>query len=439
MPKLFWKLFSAFWLATVTILAVSIFASFRLADLAFDERLDPREADELVRQQLAAGGVEALKRWIAGGRDFPGGQTVYLVGPELEDLLGRSLPRFVARRARHLWLMADLETGRGRGLRARAAPIVHEAEDLRLIALPGPTPPPRFGVFASPGLRWTVLGLAAVISFIVFWLLSRSLTRPVAQISAAAARLAGGDMSARVGATGRGHDEIEQLARQFDRMADELQAQSEQRRELFRNISHELRAPLARLEIAAELLGRKPEQAETQLARVRQEIETLDQLTGQVVALARVQQPGAAREPVALLPLLERIATDAGYEGAERDVRVRLVPVQDAPCVPADAALLHSAIENVVRNAVQASPDHGIVHIECKSEDGRCRIVVRDDGPGVPETELARIFEPFYRLDQNRPGAGVGLAITARVIRELGGAAVAANRPGGGFEVTLTL
>ncbi len=126
------------------------------------------------------------------------------------------------------------------------------------------------------------------------------------------------------------------------------------------------------------------------------------------------------------------------------DVRVQWDPPEQAVTVRADAELLASAIENVVRNALRYSPPGSAVDIRLQSAPGEVRLVVRDHGPGVPEADLQRIFEPFFRVAESRSresgGDGIGLAITARVFAAHGGATRAQNAPGSeGLQVELSL
>lgn len=443
MPRLFWKLFGAFWLTTVVILAASIFVSFQIADRDAAAALDPREADALLREVLDDSGVAGLRAWIADRDNFPPGHTVYVIDEHGRELLGRPVPQFLQRRARRLLEHVGRRAEAGRALRSggprqRFAPVLVTPDGARLLALPGPAPAPRFGVLSAAGMRWALPGIAALVSLLSFWLLSRSLLRPALRVSHAAARLAAGDMSARVGAEHYSADEIGALAAQFDRMAATLQAQAEQRRELFRNVSHELRAPLARLQIAAELLARKPGEAAVQLERIRTDLEALESLTVQVLELARAEQPalqGSAR----LAPLLERLGRDAAFEAQAAGVQLEWPTAAPDVLLAIDERLLASAIENVVRNALQATPAGGRVDVAVALRGGRLVIDVVDDGPGVPQAELDKLFAPFYRLDTNRPGAGIGLAITAGVVAQLQGQVEARNVPPRGLHVSLAL
>ncbi len=441
MRALFWKLFGAFWLTTFAILAISIYLSFRLAgEQSPGAFADPREIDELLQTILQDRGVDGVEDYVRNAANFPPGQTVYLIDEAGNDLLAREIPAPIRSRARRIFSAVSQHHREHRDFERRPRRLrqsLIETDDGRLlIAIPGPAPRSRFGLLVSGSSRWTVLALAAAISLLIFWLLSRSLTRPVARISAAAARLAGGDLASRVGVSAYTADEIGQLAAQFDRMAEELDNQSRTRREMFRNIAHELRAPLTRLQIATELLERKPDAAAEQVDRIRYEIERVENLASQVLSLARAEEPQDVDQVTSLNDVIERVAADADFEATAHDVRLQYEAFENDVRVRGDPAAVASAIENVVRNAVQNTPAGGEVTVTLVVGPP-CTVTVTDSGPGVPDEALEKIFEPFYRVDTNRPGAGIGLAIAKRVLQQLGGRIAAANRPGGGLEVTM--
>lgn len=440
-PRLFWKLFAAFWLTTIVILTVTIFVSFRIAQDESDASfVDPREVDAQLQAVLQSEGIDGVRKYVRDPANFPPGQTVYLVDAYGKDLFDRQTPKRVQVRTRRIWSSIN---ARGRDRRGgdrtprRLRQSLLELSDGRvLLAMPGPAPPPRFGVFSSGSGRWIVLALAAAISLFSFWLLSRSLTRPVARISETSGKLASGDMAARVGRDAYSNDEIGRLAVQFDRMAEDLDAQARMRREMFRNIAHELRAPLTRVQIAIELLERKPEQLAENTERVRYEVARLESLAAQVLSLARAEQILDPDDVTDLIQVAEQIAKDAEFEANSNEVRVRYDGPDESLEVRGSADSIASAIENVVRNAVQQTPAGGEVGLRVEGGSPR-RVTVTDSGPGVPADVLDRIFEPFYRIDTNMPGAGIGLAITRRVLRQVGGEIKATNRPDGGLEISM--
>ncbi len=328
MTRLFWKLFAAFWLTTIVILTVTIFVSFQVAkEESAESFVDPREVDAGLQAILQTAGIEGLRRYVGDADNFPPGQTVYLVNEDGKDLLERRLPQRVQNRARRIWSSIN-ERGRDRRGSERTPrrlrqSLLEPADGEMLLAMPGPVRSSRFGFFSSGSGRWMVLALAAAISLFSFWLLSRSLTRPVARISEASAELAAGDMGARVGPGAYSNDEIGRLAVQFDRMANDLDAQSRMRREMFRNIAHELRAPLTRVQIATELLERKPDRLTENVERIRYEVARLESLASQVLSLARAEQVLDHDDVTALIDVTDQIAKDAEFEATSRKVRLR--------------------------------------------------------------------------------------------------------------------
>jgi two-component system sensor histidine kinase CpxA len=441
MRSLFWKLFAAFWLTTLAILAVSIFVSFKIADEQSPYSFaDPREIDQLLQAILQLEGVEGLEEHISNPDNFPPGQTVYLIDSNGRDLLDRPLPERVHSRARRIWSSIsehrrDRRDSHRNSRRLRQSLLV-TADGRMLLAMPGPAPRERFGFLLGGSGRWAVLGLAAAISLLSFWLLSRSLARPVARISEAAAQLAAGDMTSRVGEGAYTRDEIGQLAAQFDRMAEELDLQSRTRLEMFRNIAHELRAPLTRLQIATELLERKPDTSTQQLERIRYEIGRVEALASQVLVLARAEQLDDSDDSTSLTQVVKQVVADAEFEAGARGVRIDFTDPGADIVIKGSSDVISSAIENVVRNAIQHTPSRGEVTVTT-SEGAPGTVTVSDGGRGVPARDLDKIFEPFYRIDTNRPGAGIGLAITKRVLQQLGGTLTAVNRPGGGLQITM--
>jgi signal transduction histidine kinase len=231
------------------------------------------------------------------------------------------------------------------------------------------------------------------------------------------------------------------LARDFDAMAERIQALVTDKETLLRDVSHEFRSPLARIRVALALAQRSAnEAAQADLQRIEQESERLNDLVGQVMTLSRLKsRTNLRRERLRLDELAADVVADARFEQPKANIEVAADPTE----FDGERAGLKSAIENVVRNALTYSTlDQPI---EVRLERGPRELVLRvlDRGPGVPEEDLERIFEPFYRADisrdQQQDGQGIGLAIAARVMELHGGGVRARNRPGGGLEVVLWL
>jgi two-component system sensor histidine kinase CpxA len=313
-------------------------------------------------------------------------------------------------------------------------------------------PPPGPRLFLGPrGLPVPGLLIAVISSGLVCYFLSWYLTKPIVRLRAATRQLAAGDLSARSGAPGSGRrDEVAGLMRDFDAMAERLQSLVEAQSRLLNDISHELRSPLARLNVALGLARQRAGvESADMLDRIELEASRLNELIGRILTLARLEdgEQRVPRTPVPLDELVLTIAEDAEFEAQARGCHVRSVLPAGDWGVRGDASLLHSAIENVVRNAIRYTREGTSVEIRLERIEGasgaEAVLQVADCGPGVPADALGKLFEPFYRLDDARGrqtgGVGLGLAIAERAVRFHGGSVAASNRPEGGLLVEMHL
>src|SRR5579864_1364136 len=312
--------------------------------------------------------------------------------------------------------------------------------------------PPGPRVFFGPrGMPVPGLIILIISSGLVCYLLSWYMTKPIVRLRAATRQLAAGDLTARSGAPmNKGMDEIAGLMRDFDAMAERLELLVKAQSRLLNDISHELRSPLARLNVALGLARQRAGVESTNmLDRIELEASRLNELIGRILTLARLED-GEQRVPQTPVPLDEivlNVAEDAEFEAQERHCHVHTVIPDGDWGVRGNDSLLHSAVENVVRNAIRYTQEGSSVEIELTSakRDGGTEAVlqVSDSGPGVPEDALGKLFEPFYRLDDARGrltgGVGLGLAITERAVRFHGGKVSARNRPEGGLMVEIRL
>ncbi len=314
--------------------------------------------------------------------------------------------------------------------------------------LPHPT---RFERWLGMDTAWLRLLVALLVGGIVGGLLARQLARPIHRLREAARRLEAGDLGARVGTTmGRRRDELAALGRDFDRMAERIESLVEGERRLLRDVSHELRSPLARIQVALQLARAKAgDAAGGALDQIERDAERLSELVGQILTVTRLEHAPDERRttPVALAELLRQVCEDADFEARGRGRRVELAPVEPA-AVRGVEEVLRRAVENVVRNAVRWTTEGTTVDVRLERTAGasgapRVRVRVRDHGPGVPQAELPGIFQPFRRVDDARRredgGVGLGLSITERAVKVHGGTVEARNHPDGGLEVTLEL
>jgi two-component system sensor histidine kinase CpxA len=276
------------------------------------------------------------------------------------------------------------------------------------------------------------------------------MTSPVTRLRKAAQSLAAGDLSARTGAPASGRrDELTELMRDFDRMAERIEGLVDSQSRLLKDVSHELRSPLARLSVALGLARqRSTPELDGSLNRIELEADRLNQLIQRLLTISRLESgtDGIRKTKLSLRELVEQVAHDAEYETPGRGCRVTS-DATDEFLVEADPDLLRSAVENVVRNATRYTAEGTTVEVRLERQQSAHgqEIVVRvlDSGPGVPDEALQKIFEPFYRLDDARNrqtgGAGLGLSIADRAIRLHGGQLRASNRKEGGLEMEIRI
>ncbi|MDX2198857.1 MAG: ATP-binding protein [Phycisphaerae bacterium] len=326
------------------------------------------------------------------------------------------------------------------------APIVGRRDTYLLQAMV-PAPSPRASVFSYTDLAWRAaiaLGTVALVCYVF----AAYLVAPVRKLQTAARTIAAGDLHARVGpAIGRRRDELGKLAHDFDRMADHIDALVTEQKQLFRHASHELRSPLARLQVAVGLLRQKHD--DPLYDRIELECEALDRQIDDLLSLARLESGAqiVKRAPVDLTRLIRELASDAAFEARGRGSEAVLAvePVEVEALVVADEGILRSALENVVRNAIAYTADRTRVELRLAraipsagASAPSWSFTVQDRGPGVPPEQINAVFDPFFRGRGSGVG-GLGLAIAKRGIELFGGSIRAENSDGGGLLVTIRL
>ena len=459
MRRLFWRIFAAFWLATVVVLltfawiSTSNFETERIPGLGVT-RLEAAMDDLLSRtsRELRHEGADATRQWLRNTTEF-GPIVIYVFDAGGHEMLGRaSTPAMrdaaaeVAAEAATLSEDAlppthGVERQRARAIRVKDGPIYGAVATLE-------------GTFLSrlisrrPRTFWMNIVAGMVVSAVFSFLLAWYVSAPLTQIRASTRRFAEGELDARVGTLRYGRSaEMIALASEFDDMAARIKALIESHRRLVRDVSHELRSPLARLRVALELARDGDDaQVHASLDRIESESTRLEGMLSQALELSRLEtQRRAAQDTVTLDQLLEDVITNADYEGAPRGRKVVLADCERQVLTGSRDAL-YSAFENVIRNALAYTQDGSTVTVRLLRDprDPKFALVtVRDHGPGVPAVELARIFEPFYRTDSARTrtsgGTGLGLAIARSAVEWHGGTICAKNVDGGGLEVAIKL
>lgn len=299
-----------------------------------------------------------------------------------------------------------------------------------------------FGTTATLPIRLAIMLLIG--GLVAYWL-ARYLSRPLRQLRTAAQRIAEGDLDVRVTPALRGAtEEVVEVAHDFDRMAERIAQLLEAQQRLLRDVSHELRSPLARLRVALELArnAKGLDQAAPHFDRIELETERLGDLIGQILTLTRLEAEGPVREELDFGALVSELVEDADYE-ARATGREVVLESEGSWNIPGRADVLRWAIENVLRNAIRFTDEGTKVQVSIRETKDELQLVIRDHGPGVPGDEREAIFRPFYRVSTSRDrksgGSGVGLAIAHSAAHVHGGSIAADNHPEGGLVVTLRL
>ena len=397
-------------------------------------------------QVLSSGGRDALREWMADPRTIPDGVVLYILDAEGRDLGGKELPasyrRFVER-----FVLAAVREEQSNFSPIRLAPLLVAEDGTRYAFL---LLPERIAPWGNAATLIALLAAALIVIAVVAALIARALGKPIRELQLTVRTLAKGDVAARAptAVTGRG-DELGALARDVDAMAERLERLLASRQQLMRDMSHELRSPLARLQAALALAERKQPLPEIEHARIATELGRMNQAIGDVLRFTRLEaEPIRAKHLLRIDELLQTLVEDERDEAGHRDVRLVLTAAADLTVV-GDPALLRSGFENVLRNAIRHAPPGSPVELIAaprqSSEDPATDVVevrIEDRGPGVPSEMLERIFEPYTRLapaGDDSTGTGLGLAIARRVFAAHGGHILAEPATPCGLQVRITL
>ena len=446
MKSLFLKIFLFYWLAQALFLVLAILVTLAVRQRGEFAAWQTQQAKVLATavQTYEQSGEAPVRRYLDDVRESQH-VRVYLFDEHGSEVSARSLPHWAESMRRGV-------TPPPRDIWQRMMPSPFQRQTItaasgRRYTMFVTLPPGPFGPDGIPGL-FILIGIIS--SGLVCYLLAHYLTAPVVRLRAATRRLAAGDLTARAGGPrSRRGDEIAQLVRDFDAMAERLEHSLNAQARLLNDISHELRSPLARLNVALALARqRSGPPAQTALERIDLEANRLNELIGSLLAIARLEvgDESQQKNSVRLGELIEEIVADADFEAQVRNCHVKPIVVEDC-IVPGSPILLRRAIENVVRNAVRHTRQGTTAEVCLERSDlpagSEAIIRVTDSGPGVPEESLDKLFRAFYRVDDARGretgGVGLGLAITGRAVRLHGGTVRASNRPEGGLLVEIRL
>lgn len=430
--SIFIKVFLGFWLVSVAILGSWLLASLYIDSLPPGDRQRPPQGppERFVLSliyELQNTPTEQLAGLVARTREEHR-VRIWLLNRRGDELTGAEVPAQVDSLAREL---------RGRKRRAFArsldGPMVahkiflEESGLTRMVIL---FPKPRHEVLtAIIANHWLRLLIAVLVSGLACYGLSRLLTNRLRDLRQASRQLAEGQLQTRIRVRERGGDETDELARDFNTMATQLQQRIQSQQQLLSDVSHELRSPLARMRVALALAEEAPDKRQDYLDRMEHETLRLEELIKQLLA---TDEDGLSLDKhIDLVELLRQLCSDASFEGELKGKQVNFHSSLDEALVASSGDLLHKSFENIIRNALHHTAEDSEVRLRLEPGDSGYLVSVEDQGPGVDEALLERIFDEFFRVDSARSrkdgGFGLGLAIARRAIRRHGGELSARN------------
>ena len=453
MRNLFARIFLSFWLIILITIIVAGISGYYYSN-RIDEHITNFEVSDTVIEAgviLENQGLSGLRSWL-GKTQSATPIRIFIIDRGGRDILGRQLPQDIDR-----WIKRFISfppprmDRRNRIARQRnlmpARPLTQlvgpDNQIYTMIVLPEP---PTYEWMLKQS-RSLIILLTLLVSISISYLLSRAIIQPVRQFRKATIAISQGDLDSHLGDTiGKRQDEIGKLARDLDEMAKKIQEASDQQIELSRNISHELRSPLARMRVALELAQRKT--GETyELSRIESESKKLDKLIGQILSYSKLKgEIEENKKKIDLAALMHEIVDNVNFECKSTGIDdVEVIFQKNAqPVIHGFTFAITGAIENIIRNAVHHSPKKSVVRVTLDAEKQSTIIKVQDQGKGINKGELEKIFHPFYRTsdaknDKNKKGSGLGLAIAKLAIKKNSGNIEAYNLDEGGLCIQISL
>jgi len=461
--SIIFKLFISFWLIALLTITITRLISTQFSD---DGIILPAHEDDLMRLHFITRLIEArsptnideflqrLQKRKGKGHNKPATilvknlstKTLYSSGKNRH----RSLARYLEKNS-----FTDVVSVQFPYARITGPINVSIANNNYQLYITSKTRNPDFRVIIMQMPAWTRVGIPLIISLIICWLLARSLTKPLLSIKNSATKIGEGDLSIRVKGVAKREDELGELAKSFNQMAEKLEQNLTAQQRLLGDISHELRSPMTRLQMALGLAQQTPlttAELTKYLQRCELEVERLNNMISDTLALSRLEnsiQP-LILDKINIYSLMKLLIEDAQFLANEKSVIINCSDL-DSLQVMADSQLLSAALSNVLTNAVKYSPEHGDIsvsittnNLETNSLDKKNLIItISDEGAGVPQESISQLFEPFYRVvearDRQTGGTGLGLAIAKQAILAHQGNIFANNNENNGLTVTITL
>ena len=472
MKGIVWKIFLPVLLAMASLVFLSLIllANFGSRISQNAQQNIPQQYEE-AKDVLLESGEAGLKNWLNNNKSI-GGLRIFIIDRNENDLLNRTLPpphelirgmnRDFRNRANDRTVRKPVEGPRSRTDRDATKPI--EGPRSRTDRRTGRYPMLRsdkqsyrfllarpaggiVGVLKSQRTFLPILIGMLLLSALVSALIAKKISQPIQKLRHGVQRISSGDLKAKISSDlSHRQDEIGDLANDFDEMTEKLSSLLSTQQKLLRDVSHELRSPLARLQVALGLAEKRSgAEISPELQRIETEANTLNEMIGKILSLVRlnnlsIDNSSLQFEEIDLVGLLKSLVANADYEGQEKSVKVDFTS-PSSHIVKAVPNLLSSAIENVLRNAVKYATDNSEVNCNLEQVDNKLLLSISNSGINVPEDELDKIFEPFYRVSKTREhqqgSGGIGLAIARQAV-EIHAGTIKAENLDKGLRVTMS-
>ncbi|MGB1236637.1 MAG: ATP-binding protein [Pseudomonadales bacterium] len=426
--RLFWKIFFSLWLSSAAVMLLTMLVVAQLAERdSYQDKVKYQIRDDIER---LVNFYEASPRFRAllerkQRREMRKKDWQYLRGEE-------ALTFFQHRKNRPPVRIYDdsgtLIMGSSKTQREGSFSFTVRAKSQRDYKVAVDLKHPRASLARWQGFIFSVQALLILVSStLASFIISAIVVRPINQLRRNVAKLHSGDFSQRTAQKlQRRGDEIGDFARELNQMAEQVEKTLVGQQRLFQNVSHELRAPLARLMAASGIIEQQVGADHPAVTRVQTECERLTLLIDELLSLARLDQQQQSNQPLTLAPLLQKVIEDGRYLAGPQQV-LTLTCDASLGSVVGVASLLERALGNIVNNALKYAGESARVELTASVSDAHVVLTVCDNGPGVPEGQLSQLCEPFFRLDVNSQGHGLGLGIARQALEMQGASLVLSN------------
>lgn len=446
--KLFQRIFATFCAVIICAIFVASFSFWLVQQSQAENHFNQQRAiDEILLANAVSAfrvrGEVGAREMLQGWHEGQGPEKILIItGDEQSDLLGRKVDAKRIEKAREYALenpdskSVHLEYGRWG---EEYLFFIRNWDSTEIQRRPSP--------LYIPGLpleqTWheiIILGFIFLVGLALAYILANNITRPIRILGQGMKRLAAGELETRITQLmDNRDDELSQLAIQFDKMAQQLQQLVAKERHLLHHVSHEMRSPLARMQAIVGLIQAQPQKQEQYLKRLEGELTRMDTLVGELLTLSRLETSNVPleKESLALVPFLTNLVEDCQAIAQQNKQTVSLhidAKVPQTATIMANESYLYRAFDNVIRNAMNYSPEGSTISVNIKQDSKHWLIDVTDNGPGVDEMQLPHIFTAFYRADSSasKPGTGLGLALTQHIMEQHCGKIIAENvKPNG--------